>query len=420
MKEKVIPYKMLLEVVSNSYELVWRIVPEHEMQVLKMGLKNLEKCLIDYIQKAEEGLPIIGYHFACPAEFLHCFDCVPICIEGTSYLLAALLPNGSEKYYDLITHWGHPFHTCSSQKGVMGMILDDLFKFDVITTPTAPCDNTYALYPFFKYKDIPLVITDMPFIREEKSYEFYAEQIKIGLSEIGKVIGQEPDFDKIKKSLEIENQSLKLEFELFELKKATPCPLESMINPMSAAAAVFMAGRPEKLDFYENMLALAKKRYKKKESPIEEQIRSIWPYMTIFFDLALCEWLDREIKMSVLLDIFSYNLYDPVETSSEDKMFNDMARKSMNFPMIKQSIDFYDDFIPEFINTTKEFKADCGIFTSHIGCKQFGSIPQLLREALRDELGIPLLIIDIDVGDKRFASIKTVKDKIRMFANTLL
>ena len=420
MKEKVIPYKMLLEVVSNSYELVWRIVPEHEMQVLKMGLKNLEKCLIDYIQKAEEGLPIIGYHFACPAEFLSCFDCVPICIEGTSYLLAALLPNGSEKYYDLITNWGHPYHTCSSQKGVMGMVLDDLFKFDVITTPTAPCDNTYASYPFFKYKDIPLVITDMPFIHEEKSYIFYAEQIKIGLNEIGKIIGQKPNFDKLKKSLEIENQSLKLELELFELKKAVPCPLESMINPISAAASIFMAGRPEKVDFYENMLALAKKRYKKKESPIEEQIRSIWPNMTVFFDLALCEWLDREIRMSVLLDVFTYNLYNPVDTSSEDKMFNDMARKAMNFPMIKQSIGFYDDFIPEFINITKEFKADCGIFTSHLGCKQFGSLPQLLREALRDELGIPLLIIDIDVGDKRFASIKTVKEKIRMFTKTLL
>jgi benzoyl-CoA reductase/2-hydroxyglutaryl-CoA dehydratase subunit BcrC/BadD/HgdB len=420
MKNRIIPYNMLLEVVSNTYELVWRIVSEHEMQVLKTGLKNLKISLTNCIQKAEEGLPIIGHHFAFPAEFLYCFDCVPICIEATSYLLAALLPDGSERYYDLITHWGHPYHTCSSQKGVMGMVLDDLFEFDVITTPTAPCDNTYASYPFFKYKDIPLVITDMPFIREEKSYEFYAEQIKIALNEIGKIIGQEPDFDKIKKALDIENQSLKHELELFELKKSVPCPLESMTNPMSAAVEVFMAGRPEKLQYYEEILNLAKRRYKNKESPIEEQIRSVWPYMNIFFDLGLCEWLDREIKMSILFDIFTYNLFESVDLSSEDKMFNGMARKAMNFPMIKQSIDFYDNFIPEFINITKEFKADCGIFTSHLGCKQFGSIPQLLREALRDELGIPLLIIDIDVGDKRFASIKTVKDKIRMFANTLL
>jgi benzoyl-CoA reductase/2-hydroxyglutaryl-CoA dehydratase subunit BcrC/BadD/HgdB len=418
---RVIPYNMLSECVSSTYELVQRIVPEPEMHVLRTGLKYLERTLIDCIQKADEGLPIIGHHFAFPAEYLYAFDCVPICIEATSYLLAALLPDGSEKYYDLITHWGHPYHTCSSQKGVMGMVLDDLFQFDVITTPTAPCDNTYASYPFFAYEGIPLVVTDMPFLQEEKSYEYFAEQIELGLDEIGKIIGQEPDYEKLKKFLEIENETLKIELELYEMRKGVPCPVESMMSPMSAAAQVFMAGRQEKLDYYNEIYEAVKKNYKNKESPIEEErIRSVWPYMVVFFDLALCEWVDRELGMSILLDIFTYNFYNEIDTSSKDKMLYGMSKKAMNFPMIKQSVEFYEDFIPYFVEMTREYQADCAIFTSHLGCKQFGSIPQILREALRDELGIPMLIIDIDVGDKRFASMKTVKDKIRMFTNTLL
>ncbi|MFO7794532.1 MAG: 2-hydroxyacyl-CoA dehydratase family protein, partial [Promethearchaeia archaeon] len=64
--------------------------------------------------------------------------------------------------------------------------------------------------------------------------------------------------------------------------------------------------------------------------------------------------------------------------------------------------------------------ADCFIFTSHIGCKQFGSVPQVLREALREEVGIPMLTIDLDVGDKRFTSMKIIRDKLNMFAKTLL
>ncbi len=418
---RVIPYNMLAECVSTTYELVQRIVPEPEMNVLRTGLKYLEPTLIDCIQKADEGLPIIGHHFAFPAEYLYAFDCVPICIEATSYLLAALLPDGSEKYYDLITHWGHPYHTCSSQKGVMGMVLDDLFQFDVITTPTAPCDNTYASYPFFEYEGIPLVLTDMPFLKEEKSYEYFAEQIEMGLDEIGKIIGQEPNYEKLKKCLQIENETLKIELELYELRKAVPCPVESMMSPMSAAAQVFMAGRQEKLDFYKEIYEVVKRNYKRKETPLEEErIRSVWPYMVVFFDLALCEWVDRELGMSILLDIFSYNFYNEIDTSSKDKMLYGMAKKAMDFPMIKQSIEFYEDFLSYFVEMTRDYKADCAIFTSHLGCKQFGSIPQILREALRDELGIPMLIVDIDVGDKRFASIKTVKDKIRMFTNTLL
>jgi len=40
--------------------------------------------------------------------------------------------------------------------------------------------------------------------------------------------------------------------------------------------------------------------------------------------------------------------------------------------------------------------------------------------ALRDEVGIPMLLIDLDVGDKRMTSEKIIKDKIKLFAQTLL
>ena len=164
MLNRIIPYRMLYEAVTSTYGLVEGILPDSGIPSLRIGLKHLKSVMEEYIQKAREGLPIIGHHFSFPTEYLSCFECVPVCIEAVSYLLAALLPHGSEPYYDLITNWGHPFHTCTSQKGTMGMTLDDLFKFDAIITPTAPCDNTYASYPFFSYyKKIPLIAPDLPF-----------------------------------------------------------------------------------------------------------------------------------------------------------------------------------------------------------------------------------------------------------------
>ncbi len=423
MENRIIPYKMLLEAISTTYELVEKILPENGIPSLKYGLKCLTDTLKDQIEKAGDGLPIVGHHFAFTPEYLYCFDCVPICIEAVSYMMAALLPNGCEPYYDLITNWGHPFHTCTSQKGTMGMTLDDLFKFDAIITPTGPCDNTYASYPFFKYhKDIPLILPDLPFLKEEKSYNYYGEQIKLALNELGVVIGQEPDFEKLKKHLELENRILKTQLEIFELKKAIPCPVENMYNVMTSAAAIFSSGRPEKEYFYNDMYKIAKKRYKKKEHHGgEEKIRSIWPYMIVFFDLPICEWLDRELGMSILFDIFNYNFTEPIDTKSDlDTMLKSMALKSLEAPMLKQSIEFYHFFIDDCVRLAKEFNADCFIFTSHLGCKQFGSIPQILREALRDEVGIPMLIIDLDVGDKRMTSEKIIRDKISMFAQTLL
>jgi len=423
LENRIIPYKMLYEAIDGTHGLVKGILPETGIPSLRIGLEYTKTVMKDFIEKSGKGLPIIGHHFSFPTEFLYCFDCVPVCIESTSYLLAALLPHGSEPFYDLITNWGHPFHTCSSQKGVMGMTLDDLFKFDAIITPTAPCDNTYASYPFFQYhKKIPLLAPDLPFLKEEKSYHYHGEQIKLSLEKLGEIIGQEPDYERLRKVLEIENKVTTLQLELFELKKAVPSPVENMFNAMAAAAAIYLSGREEKLDFYKDMLEIAKERYKKgMHYAGEEKIRSIWPYMIIFFDLALCEWADRELGMSILFDIFNYNFADLVDTKSDDEtMFYGMAKKAMEAPMTKQSAEFYYPFIDDCVRLAKDYSADCFIFTSHIGCKQFGSVPQILREALRDEVGIPMLLIDVDVGDARFASEKIIREKIKLFAQTLL
>ena len=249
-ENRIIPYKMLVEAVDTTDGLLDGIVPDGEMPSLSLGLKYLSSSLHKTLEKAREGLPIIGFHFSLPAEFLTCFDCVPVCIEGTSFLLAALLPDGIEKYYDIINNWGHPFHTCSSQKGPMGMSHDDLIKFDALLTPTSPCDNTCASYPFFEHQmKFPLVIADMPYLHEEKSYVYYGEQLKKSLIKLGKVIGQEPDFEKLKKSIELENEITNLQLEIFELKKAIPCPVENMYNALSSAATIFMSAQQEKLDF---------------------------------------------------------------------------------------------------------------------------------------------------------------------------
>ncbi len=421
-QNRIIPYRMLLNATSTTRELVKQILPENGVPPMKVGLEKLEFVLESSIKKAEDGLPIVGYHFSFPPEYLQCFDCVPICVEGTSYFLAAFLEGGSEKYYDLMHHYGHPFHTCTSQKGTMGMTLDNLFKFDSLITPSAPCDCTIASYPFFKYeKDIPLVLMDLPFLREEKSYIYFADQLKTGLIKLGEIIGQEPDFHKLKKAIELENQVNKLKLEIFELIKATPSPISNLYNAISAGLSIFIAGTPENLSYYEQMLDIVKRRYKNKEHyGGEEKIRSIWPYMITFFSIDLMEWLDRELGLSVLFDIFNYNFYDPINTKSDlNTMFYGMSRKAMGLPMVRQSTEFFGPFIEYCVNFAKNFSADCFIYTQSIACKQFGSVPQLLREALKEEVRIPMLLIEFDAGDARMTSLKSFKEKISMFTQTI-
>ncbi len=414
---------MLLEALNITLELIEVILPEDCLPSLRIGATKIIDELQDAIVKAKEGLPIVGYHFAFQADYLKCFDCVPICIEGVPFFLSTLLLNGVEEYYDTISNWGHPFHTCSAQKTFLAMSLDNLIEFDAIITPTAPCDSTCASYPFFKYKKkFPLIIADLPFIHNEESYRYYANQIKISLENLGKVINQKPDFNRMKRAIDIENEVLKLKLDIFDLIKAIPSPIENMFNPVSAATSIFIAGTKANYEFYKEMFDIAKKRYNKEEHyGGEEKIRSIWPYMLTFFDISLCEYLDRELGMSILFDIFNYNFSEPINTNSDlNELFLGMAKKGMNWPMVKQSTQFYYSFIEDCVNMAIDFNADCFIYTQSIACKQFGSVPQLLKEALSEKVGIPMLTIDFDVGDARMTSLNTFKEKINMFTQTLL
>jgi len=423
LENRIIPTRMLYESLSTTHELVEGILPKNGIPELRIALEKVKSVLKRTLEKARDGLPIVGYHFAIPSEYLSCFECVPVCLEGTGYYLATLLLDGVERYYDIMLNWGHPFHTCTAQRGPMGMTLDDLFKFDAIFTPTAPCDNTCASYPFFNLeKKIPLIIADMPFRRDQSGYKYYAEQIKNSLFELGRVIGQEPDFEKMKEHIEIENRVQQIRLEIFELIKATPSPISNIYNAVSAGTFIQISGTQENLSFYEEVLEIVKDRYRKKQHHGgEEKIRSIWPYMVTYFDMSLCEWLDRELGMSILFDIFNYNFSEPINTTSDiDSLFYGMAVKAMGWPMVKQSTDFYYASLENCLKLAKEFSADCFIYTQSLACKQFGSFPQLLREALKDELGIPMLLIEFDVGDKRFASTKSIKNKIKMFSQTLL
>ncbi|MFW9950573.1 MAG: 2-hydroxyacyl-CoA dehydratase [Candidatus Thorarchaeota archaeon] len=421
--DKIIPYKMLLEVMKNTRQLADQILPEGVLQSLKIGIDKIEKVITQYIIKADNGYPVVGYHFSLPSEFLNCFDIVPVCIEGTSYLLSTLLSHGVEEYYDIMANWGHPFHTCTSQKGSMGMTLEDLFNFDAVIAPTSPCDCTIASYPFFKeHKGFPLVLIDMPFLHEEKSYNYYANQLRISLEKLGNIIDQKPDYKRLNESIELENEANRVKLELFELIKSTPCPIDNMFNAVSAGTSIFISGTPENLSFYQEMYKIAKSRYKKNlYYGGVEKIRSIWPYMITFFSVDLLEWLNMNLGLSILFDIFNYNFSDPIDTKSDlETLFYGMARKSFNFPMVKQSTQFYEPFIENCVQLAREFDVDCFIYTQSIACKQFGSLPTILREVLKEEVGIPTLIIEFDAGDARMTSIKTFKERIKLFTQTLL
>jgi len=422
-EKRVIPLEMLRVACEQTLELVEFSVPNTEVVSLRYFLASMLNYLDDAIQKADDGWPIIGHHFAFPAEVLYYFDCVPIAVEGASYLFSALWPDGAEPYYDALESYGHPFHTCSAQKGAMGLNLEGLFKYDVVVTPSGPCDNSIASYPIFQnlQKDQKVKFFDMPVYSDKRTEEYLAKELSSFKDDLGKMIGQKPDEEKFRKAVETEGKGIQLVKEINDLKKAIPCPFESLTVPIISGATVCFNAHPEKNIFLENLLEYGKQNYRNKIKPNgEEKLRTIWPNMTLFFDVGYAEELERKRGLSILFDIFNYIFYDPIDLSQDiNGVLEQLAHHARNKPMVRQAAGLADQMIEDMIYLAKEYQIDAAIFTNHVACKSLQPVIQLLREALREELGIPFLSVDVDVGDKRFASSQTIRTEVDNFLETL-
>jgi len=422
---KVVPLKMLVEVAERGLALLDQVDGEVEddYTVLKYYVDALVPYIKDCVEKEEAGWPVVGHHFAFPAEILYYFDVVPICVEAMSYAFAIIAQHGIESYIDSMDAYGTPFHTCSAQKGVLGMSLEKLFKFDLLATPSGPCDNTIASYPVFQYlqEQQKVKVLDVPYYRDERSLDYFTGEITNFVAELSDFFGQEPNEEKFKKAIEFENKNITLIREFNELKKAVPCPVGSTVTLLNATINVGLAARQERATYYEKLIQYATKNYKEGIKPTgEEKIRSIWPNMCIYYQTNYARFLDKRRGVTILFDVFNYNFHDPINLNKDiDDIYKQLALQCLNYPMARQAAGYANQMIEDTVFLSREYKADCAIFTNHLSCKSLQPIVQLLREALREELGIPLLSIDIDVGDKRVSPFRTIKKEVDTFLKTL-
>ncbi|MHA1734375.1 MAG: 2-hydroxyacyl-CoA dehydratase [Promethearchaeota archaeon] len=421
------PLEYLYQASITTRDLVNGAIPAQELRVFRTFLEGISSVLEDKIARLKEGKLLLGTHFAFPSEVFACFESVvPVCMETISYATSAFFTSGTERDYDRAIAFGHPYHTCTSQKGVIGMSLrENYFDLDAIAIPTAPCDNTMSSYQFFsEVKNVPTIVGDMPYYHDERGYEYFGNELRKMVDELATLSGEEPNYDALREAIGYSSRAVRALAEINDLRAVEPCPVESMFNPIGSCVQNFFAGRREKAEFYESVLEFTRERARTGERPWEgeERIRSVWPYMSVFFDVSLYEWMDRKLGMSNVCDAFNYFFFDPIdaERATVDEIFEGLAKQSMEYPMTRQSESFCDNFLDDAVFLSRKFKADCAIFSAHIGCKQSVSLIQMIRDVLKDELGIPMLTIELDIGDKRMTSAEAIKKRLTEFYQTLL
>ena len=147
-----------------------------------------------------------------------------------------------------------------------------------------------------------------------------------------------------------------------------------------------------------------------------EQIRVLWfDILPILWQFDLSPWLESEWGVNIVMNMFGYTPYEPIDTTSEDTMFRDLAKRSLEqVPMIRQARGVADNFLADIERIVKEYKIDCVIWPGHMGHKDGNASIGMMREKCR-EIGVPFLHIGLDLFDKRYTPVDEIKNKLSAF-----
>jgi benzoyl-CoA reductase subunit B len=181
----------------------------------------------------------------------------------------------------------------------------------------------------------------------------------------------------------------------------------------------FVAGDPRCTDWFKQLVECAELKVSAGKGANEffaEKIRLLWfdimPYGWVF---EFMPWLEQEWGAILVMDMFSNFPYTLIDTSTEETMFHDLAKRNlMDVPMIRQARGTAENFSSDIVRIVKDYKIDCVIWPGHMGHKDGAATAGIMRETCRD-IGVPFLHIGLDLFDKRYTSVDEVKDKVSQF-----
>ncbi len=405
-----------------------QIVNPKFLRILSTYLKGLYKA-------EDEGTPKIMYNFCIPPEILYALNAYPICQEAGSVLLSVV---GKQhlKYIDLAEENGITPEQCNAQKIWIGAIMaNEIVKPDGIVYASQPCDSTNILYQVIQnwYK-IPTYTLDVPYWAHDadslyydaRTVPYFATQVKGIMQWAEKNFGLKHDPERFRQIMTLSNKAREACLEINELMTAVPAPLPSMTTFSTYVSLATSAGTQECVDYLEWTRDKAADMVKRNTSPLremyqkEEQFRVVWIYIPVFWDFMMYDWMERKFGAVTVMDLMGYNLAQPVDLSSENSIFEGLARTILDIPMGAQSRGPAEYYLDYLLHIAKKYKADCAIYGGHMGCKHSWGIANLLKDELYKRTGIPTLLFEVDTMDPRKVSSKDIRKKVRIFFNEML
>jgi hypothetical protein len=210
-------------------------------------------------------------------------------------------------------------------------------------------------------------------------------------------------------------------WEWLDWRKHVPCAQSSKLVSLTLIMQIMVAGTQEGVDLARGLLREARERTQLGQRFFEERVRAVWYQDPVWTDLQIYDWFERELGLTVPIDVFGYYAQEGlIDTSTFETMLHGLANKLVNcHPMARQFRSSFDIYLRDMLHMHDAWNTDCAIFAGHIACKHAWGGIGLLREACRKH-DIPLLVFEFDMFDPRITPYEDVYFEVERFVNEIV
>jgi len=304
-----------------------------------------------------------------------------------------------------------PTSTCSLIKASVGARLDKTCPFFIIAdmfVGETTCDGKKKAWEILS-EDVPMHVMDIPQMKRPKDYAAWADEIKIFLSEVEKITGNEVTPEKLSEAIKLINDKRRALKRLYDLRKEECLPI-------SGKDALLIS----QIAFYDDPTRFASMTNKLCDE-LEERVNN---------GVSVFEKGTKRIMLTgTPLAIPNWKLHHIIETSGAAVVVEEMCTGTRYFEnLVDESKSTIDEQIEALSN--RYLGINCACFTPNEGrtedilrlakeydvdgiidvnlkfCNLYDTEGYKVERALR-EAGIPVLGIETDYTDQDSEQLRT-------------
>jgi bcr-type benzoyl-CoA reductase subunit B len=388
------------------------------------SVKKMKDIMTNYYIEAKSaeqtGKKVAWITSGGPVEPLIAMDVIPVYPENHGAMIGA-----SKMGVDLCQKAeaiGYSSDLCSYARSdiscatVNGGPIGGLPKPDMLICGNNICGTVLKWYEVqARYFNVPLFILDTPFCHTQftaDARKYVRRQIEEYILFLENVCSKKMDHDRMNEVGKLSVEGQRLWQAVLDTAMNRPAPLSAFDAFFHLALIVTLRGTKQAVDYYEGLLAEMKQRIADGVGAVEnEKYRLLWDNLPVWYRT---KWLSDKFAAAdacLVADTYTSAWCGTLKYIDENNFIESMAEA---YTRIYLNIGV-DEMAKIVVSMIDKYSADGLVMHSNRSCKPY-SFGQLdIQRIVREQRGLPSLMIEADMVDERFFSESQIETRIDAF-----